>query len=145
MTTEPTTGDEQVAAALADYGQWLAEERPERRAETPAATAVAAAPGLTGQKRPETRTGVSETLSVAQAVESGRRIAVSMMDRAEAKHRHEYGQPHIREHCETCAEEYWSDCLRPVHYRELADSLDHTHPDAARRIRSYVKDLEDSE
>lgn len=94
----------------------------------PAAPAVAAAPGLTAEKRPETRTGVSETPSGAQAVDSvsierGRQIAVSMMDRAEAKHRHEHGTPHLREHCETCAEEYWSDRLRPVHYREAAQSL----------------------
>lgn len=59
----------------------------------------------------------------AESIERGRQIAVSMMDRAEAKYRHAHNQPHIREHCETCAEEYWSARLRPVHYREAAASL----------------------
>ncbi|THV25989.1 hypothetical protein [Glycomyces paridis] len=68
-------------------------------------------------------TGVAETLTGAQEYENGRRIAVSMMDRAEAKHRHANGTPHLREHCETCAEEYWSNRLRPVHNREAAASL----------------------
>jgi hypothetical protein len=68
-------------------------------------------------------TGVREAHGTAQAFEEGRRIAVSMMDRAEAKYRHENGIPHLREHCETCAEEYWSNRLRSVHYREAAESI----------------------
>jgi len=45
------------------------------------------------------------------------------MDRAEAKHRHANGTPHVREHCETCAEEYWAQRLKPAHYREAAADL----------------------
>lgn len=33
--------------------------------------------------------------------------------------------------------------IRPVHYREAADSLEHVHPEAARLLRSVAKDLED--
>lgn len=57
------------------------------------------------------------------STERGRQIAVSMMDRAEAVYRHNLGQPHVRGHCETCAEEHWAARLRPVHYREAARSL----------------------
>lgn len=91
--------------------------------EMPRPPAEEAQERVSGLERRETRTGVPETLSEAQAIESGRQIAVSMMDRAEAKYRHEHGQPHLREHCEACAEEYWANHLRPVHYREAAASL----------------------
>lgn len=53
-------------------------------------------------------TGVREAHARPEAIERGRQIAVSMMDRAEAKYRHANGTPHLREHCETCAEEYWA-------------------------------------
>lgn len=75
--------------------------------------------GSTGKGTSET-----EPYGTAESIERGRQIAVSMMDRAEAKHRHEHGQPHTREHCETCAEEYWTNRLRPVHDREAAASIE---------------------
>jgi hypothetical protein len=89
-------------------------------------------------------TGEPRAHGGAEAIESGRQIAVSMMDRAEAKYRHEHGQPHTREHCETCAEEYWSNRLRPVHYTEAASSLRKLgHTAAAERLESYVRDLDE--
>lgn len=38
------------------------------------------------------------------SIERGRLIAENMMNRAEAKWRHEQGQPHIMAHCEHCAD-----------------------------------------
>ena len=38
-----------------------------------------------------------------------------------------------------------AETVRPVHYRELADQIEPVHPEAARLIRSHVKDLEDGE
>jgi len=54
---------------------------------------------------------------------NGRQIAESMMDRAEARYRHEHGQPHRRDRCEDCAREAVADAARPVHLREAAASL----------------------
>jgi len=53
----------------------------------------------------------------------GRQIAESMMDRAEARYRHEHGQPHRRDRCEDCAREAVADAARPDHIREAAASL----------------------
>ena len=97
--------------------------------------------GLAVEKR---GTGERKAHGGAEAVERGRQIAVSMMDRAEAKHRHANRTPHLREHCETCAEEYWRDRLRPVHYTEAAQSLRNLgHTAAAERLESYVRDLDE--
>jgi hypothetical protein len=71
----------------------------------PRAASVEPAPALAASER---GTGVREAHARPEAIERGRQIAVSMMDRAEAKYRHANGTPHIREHCETCAEEYWA-------------------------------------
>jgi hypothetical protein len=110
-------------------------------------------------------TGEPKAHGTAEAIERGRQIAVSMMDRAEAKYRHEHGIPHLREDCESCAEEYWNNRLRPVHYREAAESLrkiadadEKADPPiggevdylrgwrhAANRIESVAKDLEDGD
>lgn len=100
----------------------------------------------------------------SEAVEHGRQIAMTAMDLAEARWRHEHGQPHRRDHCETCAREAVADAARPGHYREAADSLDKlaaarldTAPDAiayaraegikiaADRLRSAAKGMEDGE
>jgi len=53
----------------------------------------------------------------------GRQIAESMMDRAEARYRHEHGQPHRRDRCEDCARQAVAAAARPGHLRDAADSL----------------------
>jgi hypothetical protein len=63
--------------------------------------------------------GRSEVVSI----EHGRQIAMTAMDLAEARWRHEHGQPHRREHCEACAREAVAEAARPVHYREAAKSI----------------------
>jgi hypothetical protein len=40
------------------------------------------------------------------SIERGRQIAMAMMDRAEARWRHEHKQAHNRAHCELCAPEF---------------------------------------
>ncbi|MEU5157339.1 hypothetical protein [Glycomyces sp. NPDC021274] len=98
-----------------------------------------AAQGSTGKGTSET-----EPYGTAESIERGRQIAVSMMDRAEAKYRHEHGQPHTREHCETCAEEYWSNRLRPVHYTEAARSLRRLDQHAAATLlESVARDFDE--
>lgn len=100
----------------------------------------------TPQGHPSEGTGVPGPEKPAQAVERGRQIAVSMMDRAEAAYRHEHGQPHTREHCESCAEEYWRTRLAPAHYREAAASLRALgHDTAAELLDSTARDLEEGD
>jgi hypothetical protein len=71
------------------------------------------------------RTGGLKTQRGAEAadIEHGRQIAMTAMDLAEARYRHEHGQPHRREHCETCAREAVADAAKPGHLREAAASL----------------------
>lgn len=79
----------------------------------------------------------------AASIERGREIAEQMMDRAEARHRHERGQVHRRDECEDCAREAVAAAARPVHYREAIGSLraiaehrKHTAPDAIAYARA---------
>jgi len=75
---------------------------------------------------------------------SGRQIAESMMDRAEARYRHEHGQPHRRDRCEDCAVQAVVDAVRPVHYQEAAASLRRLgHDAAADLLDSVARDLTD--
>lgn len=56
-----------------------------------------------------------------------------------------WGTRHNREHIREVAEHIDAE-IRPVHYREAADSLDKLgHTAAARAVRSAAKDLEDGE
>jgi hypothetical protein len=89
----------------------------------------------------------------SEAIEQGRQIAMTAMDLAEARYRHERGQVHRREHCEDCAREAVAAAARPVHYREAAASLRNyahrgMHPerfrafrDAADLLASTARDL----
>ena len=45
-------------------------------------------------------------MTEADVNERGRRMAAAIMDRAEAKGRHERKQAHNRSHCELCAPEF---------------------------------------
>lgn len=73
------------------------------------------------------------------AIERGRQIAESMMDHAEARHRHERGQPHRRDQCEDCAREAVADAARRPHFLEAAASL---HEIAAHRLAKSTDALE---
>jgi hypothetical protein len=132
MSTEPTRpgsiergraiAESMMDHATAEYRQRLAEEG----SGTPAAPAVepvepqSPSVGGTGS-----RTGVLKAQRGAEAadVEHGRQIAMTAMDLAEARYRHEHGQPHRHEHCETCAREAVADAAKPGHLREAAASL----------------------
>jgi hypothetical protein len=105
-------------SVCAERGRVEPEKR--RPATQPGAGATDAAGTETDRGTGERGThGRSEVVSI----EHGRQIAMTAMDLAEARWRHEHGQPHRREHCEACARQAVAEAARPVHYREAAKSI----------------------